>query len=128
MSNPDQDILKVLEVVFHRPPYQIVIPLPPGLILRRVLYLIGCSSRILLSDLPGRQQWRGLGWYSHWDLALGTGQLRRLTRMKGGFGWMSGRWDVTLPIFFIVSFGFSIPVIMTEGQKIKDIYNGLLKV
>ena len=30
MSNPDQDILKVLEVVFHRPPDQIFIPLPLG--------------------------------------------------------------------------------------------------
>ena len=47
---------------------------------------------------------------------------------KEGFGWMSGRWDVTLYFFFIVSFDFSIPGIMTEGRKLKDIYNGRLKV
>ena len=30
--------------------------------------------------------------------------------------------------FFILSFGCALPVSKTEGQKLKDIYNGLLKV
>ena len=33
MSKPDQNIPKVLGVVYHRPTDQIVIPLPPGLLL-----------------------------------------------------------------------------------------------
>ena len=41
---------------------------------------------------------------------------------------MSGRWDVTISFFFIVSFVCAIPGSMTEGQKLKDIYNELLKV
>ena len=42
--------------------------------------------------------------------------------------WLGGRWDVTLSFFFIVSFVCAITGSTAEGQKIKDIYNGLLKV
>ena len=41
---------------------------------------------------------------------------------------MSGRWDITLFNSFIVLFGCVIPDSTTEGQKLKDIYNGLLEV
>ena len=41
---------------------------------------------------------------------------------------MSGRWDVTLSFLFTVSFGYEIPGSRKEGRKLKDIYNGLLKV
>ena len=41
---------------------------------------------------------------------------------------MSGRWDVILSFFFIVLFGCEIPISKTEGRKLKDMYNGLLKV
>ena len=41
---------------------------------------------------------------------------------------MSGRWDVTLSFFFIVSFVCAIPGSTKQGWKLKDIYNILLKV
>ena len=41
---------------------------------------------------------------------------------------MSGRWDVTLSFFLIVLFGCAILGSTTEGTKLMDIYNGLLKV
>ena len=41
---------------------------------------------------------------------------------------MSGRWGKNISFFFIVLFGCAIPIRMTGGQKIKDVYNGLLKV
>ena len=70
MSNPDQNVLKVLGVFFHRPPDRIRIPLPTEIIIRRVLYPIVCSSGIVLSDLQGMQRWQGLGWGGHWDQSL----------------------------------------------------------
>ena len=62
---------------------------------------------------------------------LEQGRLRRRKRMEGGiwmYEWMSGRWDVTLSFFFMVSVGCAILGSTTEGKKRKDIYNGLLKV
>ena len=85
MSKPDQNLPKVLGVVYNRPPPdQIGIPLPPGLILRRVSYPIGRSSRIIPSGLQGRQRWQGLGRGGHWDQAFGTGRLIRWTSMEEG--------------------------------------------
>ena len=45
-----------------------------------------------------------------------------------GFGWMSGRWDVTVYFSFIVSFGCAVPGSTIEVRKLKDIYNELLRV
>ena len=54
------------------PPLDLIwTPLPPGILLWRVLYPIGRSLKILLSGLQGRQRWRGLVQDSHWGWFLG---------------------------------------------------------
>ena len=63
--------------------------------------------------------------------ALGTGRSRSRMRMEGRIWvdeWLGGRWDVTLSFFFIVLFGCATSGSMTEGQKLKDVHNGLLNV
>ena len=131
MSKLDQNFPKMLWIFCHRPPEQIVIPLPPGILIRHVPYPIGCSLGIILSGLQGRQRWRGLGRGGYLDQYLITGRLKKRTRMEGN-GCMDdclgGRWDVTLYFSFIVSFGCSIPGSTTEGRKLKGIYIVLLKV
>ena len=42
--------------------------------------------------------------------------------------WLRVGWDVNLSFFFIVLFGCTTPISMTEGTKLKDTQNGLLKV
>ena len=64
---PNQNVPKVLGVVFRLPPDIIGIPFPLEIILLRVPFSTGCSSGILLSGLQGRQWWQGMGWGSHWD-------------------------------------------------------------
>ena len=41
---------------------------------------------------------------------------------------LGGIWDVTLSFLFVVSFYCAIPENTTEGQKVNNIHNGLLKV
>ena len=53
------------------PPDWIWVPLPPWIILRRVLYAIGRSSIIVLFVLQGGQRWRRLGRDGHWDWLRG---------------------------------------------------------
>ena len=128
MSNPDQNVLKVLGVVFRHPSDQIGIPPPPGILLQRIPYPIECSSGILLSGLQERQWRRCLGWGSNWDRALRTARLIRWTRMEGRV-WVNECYMGYNALFlFIFLFGCAIPGSTTEGRKLKDIYTVLLKV
>ena len=116
---------------FSLPPDQIMIPLPLGFLLQSILYPIVCSSGIILYRLKGRQWCQVIGRGGHWYQSIGTCRLRRRKRTEGGIwvdAWLGGRWDVTLYFFFIVSFGCAITSSTAEGQKLKYIYNGLLKV
>ena len=76
----------------------------------------------------GGQWWRGMGQGGHWDIALGTGHFIRKTSMEGGI-WMD-EWYMRYNsiMFYIMLFGCVIPGSTTKRQKLKDIYNGLLKV
>ena len=92
-----------------------------------VQYYIICG----IYRIQGRQRWWGLVQGGYWDQALRTGRSRRQTRMEGGIWvdeWLGGRWYVTLSFFFIVSFRCEINGSMIEEWKLKDIYNGLLKL
>ena len=42
--------------------------------------------------------------------------------------WLGCRWYVTISFFCIVAFGCETPGSTTEGQKLTDTQNGLLKV
>ena len=65
LLNLGQNTPKVLGVFFHFPPDQISIPLPPGVLIQRVPYMIRFGSRIAISGLHMRR--RGLGRDGHWD-------------------------------------------------------------
>ena len=84
MSNTDQNFPKVMGEVCHRPPKRIGIPFLLGLLIKRVLYLIGCSLGIVLSGLQWRQRWWGLGWGGNWGQSLGTGFLISSIGTEGG--------------------------------------------
>ena len=49
-------------------------PLPPGLLLRRVIYTNGRGLIIVIYWLQGRQWLRGLGQDGHWDQLQGRFQ------------------------------------------------------
>ena len=100
--NSGQNVPKVLVVVFHRPPDRIGISLSLGLLFWSVLYLIGCSSGIVLSGL---QEGRGDGVWVGSVIGIKTSEQdfwEVVQGWKGWFGWMIGRWDVTLYFLFIV--------------------------
>ena len=85
----------------------------------------GNSTLWTLGEVVVAWYWlgRSLGSRPSEQSALEGGQV-----WKGWFRWMSGRWDVTLSFFFIVSFDCEMPDSTNERQKNKDVYNGLFKV
>ena len=101
MSKPDQNVLKVLGVVFHRPPDRIRIPFPPGILLRCFLYPIYAVQESLCSAFRGSS---GGGVWVGAVIGIEPSEQAPWEGRRGwkrGFGWMSFRWDVTLYFYLL---------------------------
>ena len=105
ISNPDQNIPKVLGVVCHHPLDQLVSHSLQGFFSDASHIRLDAVQESYSLALRGG---RGSGvWVAEVIEIKPLEQAAWEDRKgwKGGFGWMSGKWDVTIYFSFIVSFG-----------------------